>query len=161
VLCQLTASDPREQREEARRIHRLQPRKLVLKIPCTTQNISLMADLTFNGAMTCAATAVFTAGQAYLACEAGARYLIPYVNRITASGADGPGFVTRIAAIARSVGKGTEILAASLKTPDEVAQTILAGAHHVTLPLAVIQALGNDQRSDEAIAEFARSAKGM
>lgn len=160
VFYQLTAASAKEKEEEAVRFHRLDPRKVVLKIPCTTENLSFMAVLRSRHSIQCAATAVFSAAQAYLACEAGARYLIPYVSRMTSGGGDGPGLVAKMAAIARSAGNGTEILAASLKTPEEVAQVIIAGAHHVTLPLALIEALGNDPRSDEAIEAFARSLKG-
>jgi transaldolase len=154
VFYQLTAATSEEMENEAVRFHRIAPGKVVIKIPCTTQNLALMALLGSRHQIPCAATAVYSSGQAYLACEAGARYIIPYVNRISAGGGDGPAFVSRIAAIARAAGKDTQILAASLKTPDEVAATVAAGAHHVTLPLAVIEALGNDPRSDEAIRMF-------
>jgi len=154
VFYQLTGLTADQKLEEALRFQSLSPRKLVLKIPSTTENLALLARLSSGHGMACAATAVYGPGQAFLACEAGAKYLIPYVNRITAMGGDGPGFVAEIAAIAREAGKGTEILAASLKTPREVAQAVLAGARHVTLPMALIEALGNDRSSDEAIAMF-------
>jgi transaldolase len=155
VCYQLTAATVREREEEALRVRGIAPGKLVMKIACTTENLALLARLTSEHRVVCAATAVFGGGQAYIACEAGARYLIPYVNRITAGGGDGPGLVRDIAAVAASVGKGAEVLAASLKTPEEVARTVLAGARHVTLPLVLIEALGNDPRSDEAIRMFA------
>jgi transaldolase len=155
VFYQPTATTAKGMKEEAVRFQHLCARKVVIKVPCTTENLSVMAILSYHQGINCAATAVYSEGQAYLACEAGAKYLIPYVNRITTAGGNGPAFVTRIGEIARAAGKGTEILAASLKTPDEVAVTVRAGAHHVTLPLAVIEALGNDPRSDEAIGMFA------
>jgi transaldolase len=154
VFYQLCAAAPSEMVKEAVRFHRIDPRKVVIKIPCTTGNLSVMALLHSRHRIHCAATAVFSSGQAYLACEAAARYLIPYVNRISAGGGDGPAFVTQISRIAKAAGNGTEVLAASLKTPQEAAGAIVAGACHVTLPLAVISALGDDPRSDEAIGMF-------
>ena len=154
VFYQLAAPTVAEREQEALRFQRLAPVKLVMKIPCTTENLALLARLTRERQMSCAATALFSAAQGYLACEAGARYLIPYVNRITVRGGDGPGFVGRLAEVSRSCGKGAEVLAASLKTPDEVVAAVVAGARHVTLPLGTIKALGEDPRSLEAIEEF-------
>ncbi len=50
-----------------------------------------------------------------------------------------------------------EIVAASIKSPEEATATVLAGAHHLTLPLAIIQAMGQHALSDQAIAEFAQA----
>jgi transaldolase len=107
------------------------------------------------GDMPCAVTALFSGAQAYVACEAGARYLIPYVNRATRQLGDGPGLVREIAGVVSEVGGRAEILAASIKTPEEAVTTVLAGAHHLTLPLDVILALGDHPLSDAAIDAFA------
>jgi transaldolase len=158
VFYQLTAAAPKDMENEALRFFGIDPAKMVIKIPCTTGNLTLMARLVSVHRIPCGATAVYSEGQALVACEAGARYLIPYVNRISAGGGDGQAFVSRISALAKASGKGTEVLAASLKTPDEVAGAVAAGARHVTLPLAVIEMLGDDPRSDEAIRMFCEYA---
>jgi transaldolase len=38
---------------------------------------------------------------------------------------------------------------------------VLAGAHDVTIPLALIQEMGNHPLSDKAIEDFAKAVKGQ
>ena len=104
-----------------------------------------------------ALTAVFSAAQTYLACEANARYIIPYVNRTTHLCGDGLALVYQMASIVERVGSGTEIVAASLKTPAEVVEAILNGAYHVTIPLPLIEEMAEHKLSALAIEEFARA----
>jgi len=154
VFYQLTADSPEDREEEARRFHALAPDRIVLKIPATTGNLSLLARL--SPEMPCALTAVYAAHQALAGCEAGARYLIPYVNRATRLLGDGLKLVRELAAVVECAGTGSEILAASIKIPEEAADAILAGADHLTLPLDVILKMGNHDLSDRAIEEFSR-----
>jgi transaldolase len=153
VFFQLAAPTLSEREAEAYQIVAIDPVKVGLKIPCTTENLSLLARLTDEG-ITCAVTAVFSAYQAYLACEAGAHFVIPYVNRSTRLQGDGLALVSEILAIVEAAGTGAELLAASIKTPAEVVETVLAGAHHVTLSLDLILALGEHPLSRQAIADF-------
>ena len=159
VFYQLTAPTPAEREAEALRMVEINPARVGLKIPCTTENMALLAALTDQG-LTCAATAVYSAHQAFLACEAGAHYVIPYVNRSTRLQGDGTALVRRIRAVLEAADTGTELLAASLKTPAQVVETVMAGAHHVTLPLALILALGEHPLSQQAIAEFNSAESG-
>jgi transaldolase len=127
-----------------------------LKIPATTQNMALVSDFSARG-VTVAVTAMFSSAQAYAACEAGATYLLPYVNRTTRLRGDGIAFVRELVEICRAVDRGTEVLAASIKTPEEAVSTLLAGARHVSMPLPVLMAMGHDPLSEQAIADFARA----
>ena len=131
--------------------------RIGLKIPASTENMALVAEFSDKG-VAVAVTALFNTAQAYLACEAGAKYLLPYVNRTTRLRGDGFSFVRELAEVCKAVDRGTEILAASIKSPEEAVKTLLAGAHHVSAPLAVLLAMGNDPLSDEAVAEFAKSS---
>jgi len=71
-----------------------------------------------------------------IAAEAGAKYAIAYVNRASRLQGDGLKLVQEMAQILR--GSQTEILAASLKSPQEAAAALLAGANHLTLPLSLL-----------------------
>jgi transaldolase len=155
VFYQLTAKTPEERRLEGREFSALAPGKVVLKIPATTENMALMARLSKD--IPCAATAVYSGHQAIVACEAGAHYVIPYVNRATRFLGDGCKLVAEIAAVLKASGKHVEILAASIKSADEATQAVLAGAHHLTLPLDILLSLGSHPLSDEAIEEFSRA----
>jgi transaldolase len=155
VFYQVTAATVAEREREGREFAAISPEKVVLKIPATTENMSLVTRLAPK--IPCAATAVFSTYQAYLACEAGVRFVIPYVNRSTRLLGDGCKLVSEMAATARASGKDVEILAASIKSPEEALQAILAGAHHLTLPLDLLLRLGDHPLSDAAIAEFDRT----
>ncbi len=185
VFYQLTASTVAERRTEAEQILRLnyefeeeedrqftkwednlfiddssslQLGRIGLKIPASTENMALVAEFSDEG-VTVAVTALFNPAQAYLACEAGAKYLLPYVNRTTRLRGDGLCFVQELAQVCKAVGHGTEVLAASIKSPEEAVKTLLAGAHHISVPLAVLLAMGHDPLSDEAVAEFSKSSR--
>jgi transaldolase len=130
-----------------------------MKIPCNLTGLQLTSRL--SDAIPCALTAVFSAAQTYLACEAGARYVLPYVNRTMRLCGDGIALVYQMAGIVERAGSGTEIVAASLKTPAEAVEAILNGAHHVTIPLQLIEEMAEHKLSALAIEEFARATAGQ
>ena len=74
---------------------------------------------------------------------------------------DGIALVYQMAGIAERASSGTEIVAASLKTPAEVVEAILNGAHHVTIPLQLIEEMAEHKLSALAIEEFAPAAAGQ
>jgi transaldolase len=156
VFYQLTAPDFAGRFDEGLRFAAIDPAKVVLKIAATSENMRLLAAL--RGRANCAATAVYSGHQALVAGAAGARYVIPYVNRAARLLGDGLALVAEIAEVVAAQDEPAEILAASIKTPAEAAQAIIAGADHLTLPLDVLLALGNHELSDKAIAEFAAAA---
>jgi transaldolase len=156
VFYQLTAPTVAEREAEARRFMALRP-SIVLKIPCSTENFGLAARLARDGAKV-AMTATYSTAQCYLACQAGAAYSIPYVNRSTRFLGDGLALVSEMRAVVDACDCPTEILAASFRSTTEVVQAVVAGAHHVTVPLALILEMGNHALSDQAVEEFARAS---
>ena len=68
--------------------------------------------------------------------------------------------VRRMRVAIDAAGTCTEIIAASVKSPAEAIDTLIAGSHHITLPLDVILAMGQHELSDAAIAEFAKATRG-
>ena len=156
VFYQVTAKTVAEREREGREVFGISPDKVVLKIPATSENMTLIARLSRD--IPCAATAVYSGHQTLVACEAGARYVIPYVNRAARLLGDGCKLVTEMAAVVRATGKSAEILAASIKSADEATQAVLAGANHLTLPMDILMSLGNHPLSDAAIEEFSRAA---
>jgi transaldolase len=156
VFYQIVAPDAAEREREARLALDLRPGRVGLKIPCTTANLRLAHRLASEGHVV-GVTALFGPSQALLACDAGATYVLPYVNRTTRLTGDGLGLVARIRDVIDAAGAPVEIIAASVKSADEAVATVLAGAHHLTLPLAVIDAMASSSLSEQAIGEFGRS----
>ncbi len=152
VFYQVTAAAVEGRAEQAREAARLAPERVFVKIPATTENLALAARLAGEG-IQCAITAVSNPSQAYLSVLAGAAYTIPYVNRLTRELGDGVAILRDCVTITRHT--GTKVLAASLKTVDEVVATVLAGADDITIPLELILALGDHPLSQKAIEDFA------
>jgi transaldolase len=137
----------------------LRPGRVGLKIPCTYENLSLVSEVVKSGYKV-ALTAIFSLPQVYLAYQAGAQYVIPYVNRSTRLLGDGIDRVCQMRAVIDADGAHMQILAASIKSADEAIAALLAGAHHLSLPLALIESMGEHALSYQAIEEFKAAQKG-
>jgi transaldolase len=123
---------------------------LGFKIPCTLTGLQFTARISGNS--TVAVTSIFNPSQAYLAAQAGALYVIPYVNRTTRFTGDGISLVKSLGAIL--YGSGCEILAASIKSAAEAVAVLLAGSHHISVPFNVIEEMAGNPLSEMAISEF-------
>jgi transaldolase len=157
VFYQLTAPDLEGMKKEAHQACEIIGEGTVLKIPATLVGFKAVAQLSTE--ITCAVTAVYSPAQAVVAAEAGSKYAICYVNRATQLLGDGLALVDGMSKVLS--GSSTEILAASIKTPDEAVATLLAGAQHLTLPLKVLRGLSEHELSQDTMAEFARIGNGI
>jgi len=156
VCYQVTAEEVAEREAEARQAAALAPDRVVIKIPSTTANYTMAAHLVSTG-IRVAFTAVTTPMQAYLAGQVGAEWIITYVNRLTRQVGDGLAVLREQASILQ--GSTTRLLAASLKSIEEVQGALLSGAHDVTVPLNVLETLGDHPLSDLAIRDFAAALR--
>ncbi|MCP4542777.1 MAG: transaldolase [Chloroflexi bacterium] len=156
VFYQVTAESVEERAAQAREAAGFAPDRVFVKIPATTENLTLTTNLSAEG-IQCAVTAISHPSQAYLSALSGASYTIPYVNRLTRQLGDGIAILRDCATIVKS--HPTKVLAASLKSVDEVIAAVLAGADDVTIPLDLILALGNHELSQKAIDDFAAAMK--
>ncbi len=154
VFYQPVALEPAALEAEGRRFAAISPGQVVLKITASLENVVVLARLSRD--IPCSVTAVFSAAQAYLAAEAGARYVIPYVNRMSRYSGDGLALVREIAAVLAGSGRPAEMLAASLRDVPETIACLVAGAQHVTVPPALIRDMAVHPLSQQAIEEFAR-----
>jgi len=158
VFHQLTEESLSGRKKEAERMATILPGRVGLKIPCTYENLALAAVLVRSGHIV-GITAIFSLPQVYLACQTGAQYIVPYVNRSTRLLGDGVSLVRQMRSVIDAEGSTTQIIAASIKSLDEAIATLLAGAHHLTLPLKLIESMGNHHLSDQAIEEFRLAGK--
>jgi len=157
VFYQLMASDFDGMLAEGRKAFEMIGDQTVLKIPATPVGFQVVACL--SPQIACSVTAIYSAAQAAVAREAGARMAIAYVNRVTRLLGDGIALVRDMASVLS--GSNTEILAASIKSPEEAAAALQAGAHHLTLPLAMLQSMANHEFSEKTVEEFAKNGIGL
>ena len=157
LYYQLCATDFEGMVAEGRKAAAIIGEKTVLKIPATSLGFRVTAYL--SSEIACSVTAIYSAAQAAIAAEAGAKYAIAYVNRATRLLGDGIALVKEMSEILDR--SNTEILAASLKSPAEAAATLRAGAHHLTIPLSILQQMTTHNLSEQTVTEFREKGTGI
>jgi transaldolase len=157
LYYQLCATDFAGMVTEARKAQEIIGDKLVLKIPATELGFRVTAHLAQE--ITCSVTAIYSPAQAAIAKEAGAKYAIAYVNRATRLLGDGLALVRAMSDVLKD--SKTEILAASLKSPEEAAATLQAGADHLTVPISILRAMTTHELSEKTVAEFLANGIGI
>jgi transaldolase len=157
VYYQLVASDVDGMIAEGKAAFELIGQQTVLKVPATAAGFQAVAYL--SAEIPCAVTAIYSASQAAVSAAAGAKYAIAYVNRATRLLGDGFALVQDMANVLKET--NTEILAASIKSPAEAVKTLLAGAHHLTLPFDILQAMTVHELSQQTVDEFAQNGRGI
>lgn len=157
LYYQLMATEFENMLSEGRAAYAIIGEKTVLKIPATVVGFQAVAVLSRE--IPCAVTAIYSASQAAVSREAGAKYAIAYVNRATRLLGDGLVLVQEMANVLKD--STTEILAASIKSPEEAAAALQAGAHHLTVPLNMLQAISTHKLSEETVADFAHNGRGI
>ena len=136
------------------------PERVVPKLPLTPAGMEVACRLKREGA-SFAFTCVFTVAQAYCAAIGGAGYVIPYFGRLRRSGQDACERIEAMARLLTAQGLGTRILAASVKTPADASEALLAGAHDLTAPPQVLEALLADPLTDAAVEQFQRDWEAL
>lgn len=131
---------------------------IVVKVPMIKDGVKAIKWFTDNGIRT-NCTLVFSAGQAILAAKAGAAYVSPFIGRIDDSGWDGMKLIEQIANIYVVQGYKTEILAASIRSPNHIIRAAELGADVITSPLESILGLLKHPLTDIGLAKFLEDAK--
>lgn len=157
LYYQLCATDFDSMILEASRAEQIVGNKIVLKIPATELGFRVTAHL--SSEIACAVTAIYSPAQAAIASAAGAKYAIAYVNRATRLLGDGLALVREMAKILQ--GSDTKILAASLKSPQEAAATLQAGADCLTIPLSILKQMTTHELSIKTVEEFRANGMGI
>jgi transaldolase len=129
---------------------------LVLKVPPTQAGYQYVSQCR---EFPCCVTAVYNPSQALIASEVGARFVAVYVNRATRLRGDGLKLVRDVADILKY--SETEIIAASIKSPEEACAALSAGAHHLTLPYTVLMSLIHDPLTEQTLTEFQSRGLGI
>ncbi len=138
--------------EQGRRIAALH-RNAVVKVPVTVEGLKAVKALAAEGVKT-NVTLCFSPLQAFLAAKAGAAYVSPFIQRLDLVGHDGLEVVRQIREIYHHYGFPTKILAASIRSPKQVLESLLAGADVATMPMNVLRALYDHPLTDAGLASF-------
>lgn len=135
---------------------------VVVKLPMTKEGMIACKVFSGEGIKT-NVTLIFTANQALLAAKNGATYVSPFVGRLDDIGQTGTNLLSEIRAIFDIYGFTTKILAASIRHPEHMKISALAGADVATLPFKVLEQLFHHPLTklglDQFLADHAKSNK--
>ncbi len=153
VFMQPMADAARDLHTAAERYIAVAPERVVPKLPPTGAGMEVGMALVRAGARV-AFTATCSLSQVYCAAQAGASWVIPYFGRIRRAGEDPCERVAGMARLLALQGTPTRVLVASIKSPGDLIEATLAGAHDVTAPPEVIRGLLEDPLTSTALEQF-------
>lgn len=126
---------------------------VVVKIPMTEDGMIAVRKLTSDRIKT-NVTLVFNPLQALLAAKAGASMVSPFVGRLDDIGQDGMTMVSQIIQIFDHYDFSTEVLVASIRSPNHILIAAEMGADIITSPFKVLQQLTHHPLTDKGIQQF-------
>lgn len=128
---------------------------VAVKLPMTWDGLVACKVLTREHGLMVNVTLCFSANQALLAAKAGATFVSPFVGRLDDINVDGLGLIREIRAIYDNYeALETEILCASVRTPNQVKAVALAGTDVVTLPPDMFPKLVEHPLTEKGLAAF-------
>ena len=128
-------------------------KNVAVKVPLTVDGLRACKALSSEGTMV-NVTLCFSANQALLAAKAGATFISPFVGRLDDINIDGMELIQDIRQIYDNYHYETNILVASVRTPNHIREAALIGADYATAPPAVLKSLVSHPLTDKGIASF-------
>ncbi len=155
-VISLKADEMVKEARELAKIHK----NIVIKIPMTAEGLKATKVLSAEGIKT-NVTLIFSAAQALLAAKAGATFVSPFVGRLDDIASNGMDLVADIALIFDNYGIETEIIAASVRGPQDVVDAAKCGAHIATIPYKVFGQMLKHPLTDAGIERFLADWKSV
>lgn len=139
--------------KEAHRILKEIDDEVYIKVPVSYEGVKAIKQLKQEG-INVTATAVYDLMQAYMALEAGANYIAPYVNRIGNLGSDPMELIDELSNRIMMDGYDCKILAASFKGVQQVKDALNNGSHAITAPVEVLKTIFYNPNIEKAVDDF-------
>ncbi|MDC0530664.1 fructose-6-phosphate aldolase [Alphaproteobacteria bacterium] len=134
------------------------------KLSAIAQNVAIKVPLTFDGLRACKifsddgimvnVTLCFNSAQAILAAKAGASFVSPFIGRLDDIGSDGMNLIAEITEIYDIHGFETKVLAASIRSVQDIVDSAKFGADVATIPPKFLKAMYNHPLTDKGLADF-------
>ncbi|MFN4225554.1 MAG: fructose-6-phosphate aldolase [Hyphomonas sp.] len=157
VSAEVVATDYAGMMKEGKTLAKIAS-NVAVKLPLTLDGLKACKALTGEGIQV-NVTLCFSANQALLAAKAGATFISPFIGRLDDIHIDGMELIHEIRQIYDNYLFDTEILAASIRSPNHVKLAALAGADVMTAPAAVIRSLVNHPLTDKGLEAFLADAR--
>jgi len=128
-------------------------KNIVIKVPMTPEGMKACRIMTKSG-IKINTTLIFSANQALLAAKAGTYLTSPFLGRLDDIGEKGTELIKEIRQIYDNYGFKSQILAASIRSPEHVKEVALFGADIATMPFKVYEQLFKHKLTDKGIKQF-------
>ncbi|NJN36579.1 MAG: fructose-6-phosphate aldolase [Nitrospiraceae bacterium] len=135
--------------KELAKIHK----NIVVKCPLIPEGIKATKKLSAEG-IRVNLTLCFSPTQALLAAKAGAWCVSPFIGRLDDVSSDGMALIRQIVTIYKNYDYKTLVLVASVRHPQHVVESALAGGHICTMPYSVLQMLFKHPLTDAGLKKF-------
>ena len=152
VSAEVTATETDGMLKEGRLLAKIAD-NVTVKLPLTIDGLVACRAFTAEGIKT-NVTLCFSANQALLAAKAGASFISPFIGRLDDIHIDGMDLIQEIRIIYDNYDFDTEILAASIRSPNHMKDAALCGADVATAPPGVIKALVKHPLTDKGLETF-------
>lgn len=152
VSAEVASMDYETMLKEGQKISKIAD-NIAVKVPLTEAGLRVCKHLSDDGIMV-NVTLCFSGVQALLAAKAGAAFISPFIGRLDDIGENGMELIADIRRIYDNYSFRTEILAASIRTPQHVLDAAIIGADVATMPPAIIRELYKHQLTDKGIEGF-------
>lgn len=152
ISAEVTAPDAENMVKQAIELSKIH-KNIVIKIPICEEGLKATYQLKKLGIRT-NVTLIFSSTQALLAARAGASFVSPFIGRLDDISDDGTELVKEISEIFNIHNIKTEIIAASVRGPQDVVRAAVAGANIATIPYKVIKQMIKHPLTDKGIEKF-------
>ncbi|WP_171173523.1 fructose-6-phosphate aldolase [Ruegeria sp. HKCCD8929] len=152
VSAEVVATEAEDMIAEGRKLAKIAP-NIAVKVPLTWAGLKACKTLTDEGQMV-NVTLCFSVNQALLAAKAGATFISPFIGRLDDINLDGMDLIADIRQVYDNYGFETEILAASIRSVNHVADSARIGADVITAPPSVIKKLADHPLTDKGLDAF-------
>jgi transaldolase len=159
VSAEVVALDATGMIEQGKKLHQIAD-NIVIKVPLTEEGLVACRALTKSG-IPVNVTLCFSPTQAHLAAKAGATFISPFIGRIDDISGDGMELIAQIRQIYDNYDIETEILAASIRHPQHMLQSLMIGADCATIPSKVLYQLLRHPLTDKGLEGFMNDWKSL
>ena len=139
VSAEVTATEANVMILEGKKLSKIAS-NVVIKVPLTIDGLKACKILSQENIKT-NVTLCFNSAQAILAAKAGATYISPFIGRLNDIGSEGINLISEIVEIFEIYSFKTKVLAASIRSVQDVIDSAKLGAHVATVPPKIFQAM--------------------
>ena len=152
VSAEVVSLDAEGMVDQGRRLAKVHD-NIIIKVPLTEAGLVACRTLRSEG-IGVNVTLCFSPTQAHLAAKAGATFISPFIGRLDDMAGDGMELIAQIRQIYDNYDIETQILAASIRHPQHMVQSLMLGADCSTLPPKVLYQLLKHPLTDRGLDSF-------